>query len=146
MTTQRHNLKSSNFNRHCFHKYLLLTLAGKERLNTWFALPHGNQMLCNQFFPLLWLLVLHVAQDTFVYTLLKECGHLYGPNHFWMWSEWSDSCASLLYLECIQTCTSSCPAVIGSHTACKLIPVWTVPIVLNSTTASWLKKKMCVHC
>lgn len=40
----------------CVHKYLLLTSAGKERLNTWFAWPHGNQTVCNPFFPLLWLL------------------------------------------------------------------------------------------
>lgn len=42
----------------CVHKYLLPTSAGKERLNTWFAWPHGNHMVCNPFFPLLWLLVM----------------------------------------------------------------------------------------
>lgn len=117
----------------CVHKYLLLTSAGKERLNTWFAWPHGNHTVCNPFFPLLWLLVMHVAQDTFVYTLLEQCGHLYGPDHLWMRSEWLDSCASSMYLKCIQNCTSSCPVLIGSLRACNLIPVWTVPMVLNST-------------
>ena len=55
----------------------------------------------------------NVAQDT----LRTHCWKnvvTSGPEHHWVWSEWSDLNASSMHLGSIHSCTQSCPVVMRS--------------------------------
>ncbi len=51
---------------------------------------------------------------TRAYTLLKKNVATCGPDHLWMWFEWSDLSVTSMRLGCVYTCTQSCPHAIRS--------------------------------